>query len=109
MKASGICLGLMAILLNAGGVRAQQLSTSDRTLAHDIFKQLIEINTTDSIGSVTAAATAVRDRLLTAGFAPADVVLLGPDARKMNVVITLHGRSGSEPEAYSGHLPFGCG
>ena len=30
-----------------------------RKLAHDIFKQLIEINTTDSVGSVTAASEAM--------------------------------------------------
>ena len=33
-----------------------------RRMAHDIFKQLIEINTTDSVGSVTAAAEAMAQR-----------------------------------------------
>ncbi len=32
------------------------LLADPRTLAHDIFKQLIEINTTDSSGSTTVAA-----------------------------------------------------
>jgi hypothetical protein len=40
--------------------------------AHDIFKQLIEINTTDSIGSTTVAAQAMAQRLLEAGFPAAD-------------------------------------
>ena len=99
MKVAGFCLGAAVTLLGAGlsgsAASAQQLSQADRTLAHDIFKQLIETNTTDSVGSVTAAATEVRDRLLAAGFAPADVVLLGPNARKMNVVVTYHGKAGS--------------
>jgi acetylornithine deacetylase/succinyl-diaminopimelate desuccinylase-like protein len=99
MKIAGYCLGAVVALMGAsvGGSTAfgQQLSPADRTLAHDIFKQLIETNTTDSVGSVTAAATEVRDRLLAAGFSPADVVLLGPNARKMNVVITYHGKAGS--------------
>ena len=48
--------------------------------ARDIFKQLIEINTTDTPkGSVTAAAEAMQKRFLDAGFAPEDVHLLGPD------------------------------
>ncbi len=41
--------------------------------AHDIFKQLIEINTTDSIGSTTVAAQAMAQRLLEAGFPAADL------------------------------------
>jgi acetylornithine deacetylase/succinyl-diaminopimelate desuccinylase-like protein len=95
MKIAGFCLGVVVSLAGAGGAFGQQLSPADRTLAHDIFKQLIETNTTDSVGSVTAAASEVRDRLLAAGFSPADVVLLGPNARKMNVVITYHGKPGS--------------
>jgi acetylornithine deacetylase/succinyl-diaminopimelate desuccinylase-like protein len=72
-----------------------QTSTMDpatRQLAHDIFKQLIEINSTDSIGSTTAVAEAMRKRLLDAGFAPADAVILGPNPRKGNLVARLHGR-----------------
>ena len=66
-----------------------------RQLAHDVFKQLIEINSTDSIGSTTAVAEAMRQRLLDAGFAPADVVILGPNPRKGNLVARLRGRPGS--------------
>lgn len=95
MKVAGFCLGGLMAFVVGMSARAQQLSPSDRTLAHDIFKQLIETNTTDSVGSVTAAASEVRDRLLAAGFAPADVVLLGPNPRKMNVVVTYHGKVGS--------------
>ena len=38
------------------------------SLAHEIFKELIEINTTDSAGSVTAAAEAVAAHFHAAGF-----------------------------------------
>jgi acetylornithine deacetylase/succinyl-diaminopimelate desuccinylase-like protein len=71
------------------------MDPATRQLAHDVFKQLIEINSTDSIGSTTAVAEAMRQRLLDAGFAPADVVILGPNARKGNLVARLHGRAGS--------------
>ena len=40
----------------------QPLDPATQQLSHDIFKQLIEINTTDSVGSVTAAAQAMRQR-----------------------------------------------
>lgn len=65
-------------------------SPQDRALARDIFKQLIEINTTDTPrGSVTAGAAAMQKRFLDAGFPAEDVHLLGPDPRKQNLVVRL--------------------
>ena len=49
-------LGLFSFLLFAWSMQAQPPTAADeatRRLAVDIFKQLIEINTTDSVGSVT--------------------------------------------------------
>ena len=71
------------------------MDPATRQLAHDVFKQLIEINSTDSIGSTTAVAEAMRQRLLDAGFAPTDVVILGTNPRKGNLVARLRGRPGS--------------
>jgi hypothetical protein len=54
-------------------------SAEDRTLAREIFKELIEINTTDTpAGNVTTATTAMQKRFLDAGFPAEDVHLLGP-------------------------------
>ena len=65
-------------------------SPADRAEARDIFKQLIEINTTDTPkGSVTAATKAMQKRFLDAGFSPDDVHLLGPDANKQNLVVRI--------------------
>jgi acetylornithine deacetylase/succinyl-diaminopimelate desuccinylase-like protein len=77
-----------------------------RKNAHDIFKQLIEINTTDSVGSTTVAAQAMAQRLLDAGFARADVVVLGPNDRKGNMVARYRGKPGSKlkPILIIGHL-----
>jgi acetylornithine deacetylase/succinyl-diaminopimelate desuccinylase-like protein len=62
----------------------------DRALALAIFKELIEINTTDTpAGNVTTATTAMQKRFLDAGFPPEDVHLLGPDPRKQNLVVRL--------------------
>ena len=63
-------------------------SAEDRAEARAIFKQLIEINTTDTPrGNVTTATAAMQRRLLAAGFPAEDVHLLGPDARKQNLVV----------------------
>ena len=65
-------------------------SPAERAEARDIFKQLIEINTTDTPkGSVTAATKAMQKRFLDAGFLPEDVQLIGPDANKQNLVVRI--------------------
>lgn len=73
-------------------------------LATDIFKQLIEINTTDSVGSTTVAADAMAKRLRDAGFPEADVVVMGPNPRKGNMVARLHGTGAHKPVLLIGHL-----
>jgi acetylornithine deacetylase/succinyl-diaminopimelate desuccinylase-like protein len=55
--------------------------------AREIYKELVEINTTDTpAGNVTKAADAMAARLKAAGFPAADVQVLGPDPRKGNLV-----------------------
>ncbi|MDP9090462.1 MAG: hypothetical protein M3O26_17190 [Pseudomonadota bacterium] len=70
---------------------AAESEAAARKDAHDIFKQLIEINTTDSVGSVNVASRAMAQRLMDAGFPKADVVVLGPNDRKGNMVARLRG------------------
>ena len=83
---------------------AQTDDAATRQLAHDIFKQLIEINSTDSVGSVTAAAEAMAQRFRDAGFLDADIQVLGPNDRKKNVVVRLHGSGKHKPVLLIGHL-----
>lgn len=75
-----------------------------RVLARDIFRELIEIDTTDGSGDVTVAAQAVQRRLLEAGFAEEDVHLVGPHPRKMNVVARLRGTGARGPMLMLAHL-----
>src|SRR6202140_2400593 len=94
------------VLAFATHLIAAQPDPAIRSLARDIFQQLVEINTTDSIGSTTVAAQAMAKRLLDAGFPPADVVVLGPNDRKGNLVVRLHGAATgqSKPILVIGHL-----
>ena len=75
---------------------APKSDETSRRLAHDVFKELIEINTTDSVGSTTDAANAMARRFRDAGFADADLTIAGPNARKMNLLVRLHGRTHSK-------------
>jgi acetylornithine deacetylase/succinyl-diaminopimelate desuccinylase-like protein len=82
-------------------------SAEDRELARAIFKELIEINTTDTPrGNVTTATAAMQKRFLDAGFAADDVHLLGPDARKMNLVVRLRaeGTPAEKPVVFLCHM-----
>lgn len=74
-------------------------------LARAIFQQLIEINTTDSVGNTTTAAEAVAARLKAAGFPAADMELIGPDPRKGNLVARFRSPSPSrKPLLLLAHL-----
>src|SRR5438552_1506403 len=77
-----------------------------RRLTRDIYQQLIEINTTESSGSCTAAAAAMAARLKAAGFPDDDVkVLIPADApRKGNLVARLHGTTADKPILLLAHL-----
>jgi acetylornithine deacetylase/succinyl-diaminopimelate desuccinylase-like protein len=81
-----------------------QLDPSTRQLSRDIFQQLIEINSTDSVGSTTVAADAMAKRLRDAGFPDQDVVVFGPNSRKGNMVARLHGTGAKKPILLIGHL-----
>jgi acetylornithine deacetylase/succinyl-diaminopimelate desuccinylase-like protein len=100
-------LGLIFSLVLSLSIEAQQPSPADeatRKLALDIFKQLIETNTTDSVGSVTAASEAMAQRFRDAGFPESDIQILGPNDRKKNVVVRLHGSGKHKPVLLIGHL-----
>src|SRR5271157_3635196 len=98
-----LSLAVMVVVLSAPALLAQ-VDPGTRQLARDIFKQLIEINTTDSVGSTTVAAEAMAQRLRDAGFPAADVVVLRPNARKGNMVARLRGTGAHKPILLIGHL-----
>jgi acetylornithine deacetylase/succinyl-diaminopimelate desuccinylase-like protein len=93
-------------LLVLSSMVAAPLDESTRKMARDIFQQLIEINTTDSVGNITVAADAMAKRLLAAGFAAEDVKVLGPNDRKGNLVARYRGTgtAGLKPILIIAHL-----
>ena len=102
------CAALLTALLSGAAAAADRAAdaadaAADR-LAQDIFKQLIEINTTDSVGNVTTAAQAMAQRFLSAGFMASDVVVIGPEERKKNLVVRLRGAGKHRPVLLIGHL-----
>ena len=105
-----LAASLGAVYLCSAGFAQSPLPTAsaeDRTLAREIFKQLIEINTTDTPkGNVTAATAAMQKRFLDAGFPAEDVHLVGPDERKQNLVVRLRaeGAPAEKPALFLCHM-----
>lgn len=63
----------------------------------DIYRQLIEINTTHSAGDTTEAARAMKQRLLDAGFSDQDIEIIEPFPKKGNLVARFRGTGTKKP------------
>src|SRR6266481_5314550 len=94
---------LVAAHLSIGSAVADGL-TSHQQLAYDIYKELIEIDTTTATGDTARAAEAMAARLKAAGFAEADVQAFSPAPRKGNLVARLRGSGARKPILLVAHL-----
>ena len=107
MRLRDLLLTFVVFLLIAGSAAATlvvQQTQDAHKLVYDIYKQLIETNTTESVGNMTTAANDVAARLRAAGFPASDVIVLGPDARHGNVVARIHGSGARKPILFIAHL-----
>jgi acetylornithine deacetylase/succinyl-diaminopimelate desuccinylase-like protein len=101
---SSLLLFFSALTFSSAPLARAQAADPNHKEAVDIFRELIDINTTDSVGSITDAAKAMQQRFLAAGFPASDMQLLGPNDRKQNLVVHYHGASGKKPILLIGHL-----
>lgn len=91
MKLPGIVVVASVLLLHApSGASAQ---TPDETAFRELYRELIEINTTLSVGSCTMAANAMATRLRSAGLPDRDIQIIVPTdfPAQGNLVATLPG------------------
>jgi acetylornithine deacetylase/succinyl-diaminopimelate desuccinylase-like protein len=86
---------LVSSLVVAAALGAQQKPlTPHQQLARDIYKELVEINTSVTTGNITLAANAMAKRYRDAGFPERDIFVGGPAPKKHNVVLRYRGRGG---------------
>ncbi|HXJ50330.1 MAG TPA: M20/M25/M40 family metallo-hydrolase [Burkholderiales bacterium] len=80
--------------------------TPEQRELRDIYKELVEINTTDSVGSCTQAAEALKARLKAGGIAESDLQVLVPPGgpKKGNLVARYRGTGAKKPLMLLGHL-----
>src|SRR5262245_11937658 len=95
-------IALASVLVLAVGPAAAQ--SPEVVAFRAIYQELVEINTTDSVGDTTKAAEAMAARLKAAGFPAADVQVLAPAPRKGNLVARYRGNGGGKPLLLLAHL-----
>jgi acetylornithine deacetylase/succinyl-diaminopimelate desuccinylase-like protein len=108
MKLFASSFFVLTISLCSGVVFSQETGipgtrNAQQELARDIFRELIEINTTVNVGS-TSAAEAMAVRLRDAGFPESDITVAGPQSQHMNLVVRYHGKGTKPPILFIGHL-----
>ena len=110
MKTLWLAIGMLVLSLPATGLWAQEgrnpvgpTGPGERTLARDLLRELVQINTAPANGS-TKAAEAMATRLRSSGFAESDVLLLGPRPDRQNLVVRLRGAGQAKPILLIAHL-----
>jgi len=89
----------LAVLATALAPVLHAAPSADEANFRALYKQLVETNTTLSVGSCTAAAEAMSARLKSAGFPASDVQVLAPPERPRDgaLLATLHGSDKTAP------------
>ena len=89
-----LVLSAAAAACIAGPVHGGQPPAGDEAAFRELYKELVEINTTRSVGSCTRAAEAMRARLAAAGIPAADMQILTPPDRPNDgaLIAVMHGR-----------------
>ena len=90
--------------LTASGAVAVENLNPNQQRAYDIYKELIEIDTTTATGDTLKAAEAMAAHLRAGGFAEADVRVLSPAPRKGNLVARLRGTGARKPILLLAHI-----
>ncbi len=86
-------LALSAVAVTAGA--QQKPLTPTQQLAHDVYKELVELNTSVWTGNTTPAANAMAKRFRDAGFPEKDIFVGGPTPKKHNLVVRYRGKGGT--------------
>jgi len=97
----------LALLVCGAAASAQpQAPEADRKLFREIYQELVEINTTDSVGDNTQAAQAMAARLKSAGFTDTEMQIVVPPGapKKGNLVARLRGTGAKKPLLLLAHI-----
>lgn len=88
-------IAALTLTIAAAPISAQQPDAA-RQLLHDVYKQLLEINTSNMTSGTTEAANAMARRFRDAGFPDSDIFLGGVRPDKHNLVVRYRGSGAAE-------------
>ena len=99
-----VCASLfIAIFASALGAQSTP-PDAQKQLAHDIYKEFIEIQSGFTTGATTPVAEAAAARLKAAGFPDADIFVGGASPKKANLVARYHGTGARKPLLLLAHI-----
>ncbi len=101
MPALQSLIAASAIILTLAAGKADELTPAQQAF-RQIYQELIEINTTDSVGDTVKAAEAMAARLRAAGITDVQVISTAP--RKGNLVARLPGTGARRPILLTAHI-----
>ena len=100
-----LTLFLIIVLSLVGDLsHAAESLAPHQKMGREIYRELIETDTTHSHGDTTRAAESLARRFRAAGFPDIDVKVLGPAATNQNLVVRYRGTGGAEPIVLLAHL-----
>ncbi len=95
---------VLAVLASLPACAAGAAKNPVQIQGRELLRELIETDTTPAHGSTTAAAEKMARRFLDAGYPADDVLLLGDDPLKRNLIVRLRGGDEREPILLLAHL-----
>src|SRR5438046_2651456 len=105
MKKSRLFYLILIVLLDSARVSAQTTRPdAERKLAHDIYKEFVEVQSSFTTGATTPVAEAAAVRLRAAGFPESDIFVGGAIPKKANLVVRYHGTGALKPVLLLAHI-----
>jgi acetylornithine deacetylase/succinyl-diaminopimelate desuccinylase-like protein len=108
LRLQKVALGCaLAAIFAAGGLSPSANSaelTPQQQAFREIYKELVEINTTDSVGDTVKSAEAMAARLRGSGIPAADIQVISSGPRKGNMVARLRGTGARKPILLIAHM-----
>lgn len=102
--ASRVVVGVALALATAAVASEPSKLKPDQQLARDIYQELVEINTSQSVGDTYQAAQAMAARLKSGGFPGGDVQTFQTAPKRGNMVARLHGTGKRKPILLLAHI-----
>jgi acetylornithine deacetylase/succinyl-diaminopimelate desuccinylase-like protein len=97
-------IALLVFICAASSNAQSTRPDAEKQLAHDIYKQFIEIQSGFTTGSTTPVAEAAAARLKAAGFSGSDIFVGGAIPKKANLVVRYHGTGARKPILLLAHI-----